>query len=56
LEFKRNVLLAEAYQAAARADWLNGYLQRGDNLTSQASEQLSGGLEPLPEAVKAVAA
>jgi hypothetical protein len=50
-EFTRNVLGDEAARADGRADWPDGYLQRGDALAV-----LVGQLEPLPEAAETVAA
>jgi hypothetical protein len=50
LAFVRNILGDEAAAAERYADWLQGYLARGENLTSQDLGTLVGQLEPLPEA------
>jgi hypothetical protein len=56
LQFTRNVLSDEADAADQRAEWLDGYLQRGDALQGDALAVLVGQLEPLPEAAETVAA
>jgi hypothetical protein len=56
LEFTRNVLADEAARAHGRADWLNGYLARGDALSGESLAVLLTQLEPLPaEAVETAA-
>ena len=48
LEFTRNVLADEAARADGRADWLNGYLARGDALSGESLAILLTQLQPLP--------
>ena len=55
LTFVLNVLSDEADQADRRADWLDGYLARGDQLAGADLERLCSQLEALPEASEAVA-
>ena len=56
LTFVRNVLSDEAAAADRQADWLSGYLLRGDQLAGSDLERLVSQLEPLPEAAETVAA
>jgi hypothetical protein len=56
LAFVRNVLGDQADRADATASHLQGYLLRGNGLTSEALATLVGQLGPLPEAAETVAA
>ena len=56
LRYKRVVLAEQAIAADAKADWVAGYLARGDALTSDDLATLVSQLEPLPEAAETVAA
>jgi hypothetical protein len=56
LRYKRAVLLEQAAAADQRASWIEGYLARGDALTSQDLATLASQLEPLPQAAETVAA
>jgi hypothetical protein len=51
LRFRRVILAEQAAAADGRADWLDGYLQRGDALRGESLATLVGQLEPLPEAL-----
>jgi hypothetical protein len=56
LRYRRVVLAEEAAAADGKAAWLDGYLARGDALTSQDLAVLVSQLEPLPQAEAIVAA
>jgi hypothetical protein len=56
LRYKRVVLAEQAAAADGRADWLSGYLQRGDQLAGESLATLVGQLGELPQAAETVAA